>query len=101
MFGLSKASEASSTTYSTIDYAIYITGTSIQVYEDSANKGRPSMLSVENVPDPPQALLVLVVVMVLPSSVILTAALLPLSLLGVKSPPVVDLPMAIHNLPRL
>jgi hypothetical protein len=38
MVGLSRTSDASSTTYSTIDYAIYITGSSIQVYENASNK---------------------------------------------------------------
>jgi hypothetical protein len=38
MVGLSRTADASSTTYSTIDYAIYVTGTAIQVYENSSNK---------------------------------------------------------------
>jgi hypothetical protein len=49
----------------------------------------PFILSVEKVPLPPHALLVLIVVRVLPLSVRFTNALLSLSLLGVNSPPVV------------
>jgi hypothetical protein len=48
----------------------------------------PLILSVEKVPLPPHALLVLIVVRVLPLSVRFTNALLSLSLLGVNSPPI-------------
>jgi hypothetical protein len=46
MFGLSRASDAGSTTYSTIDYAIYITGSSVQIYENASMKGGYPLLEV-------------------------------------------------------
>jgi hypothetical protein len=39
MVGLSRASDAGSTTYATIDYAIYINAGDIRVYENSSPKG--------------------------------------------------------------
>jgi hypothetical protein len=39
MVGLSRASDAGSTTYSTIDYAIYINTDDIRVYENSSREG--------------------------------------------------------------
>jgi exonuclease I len=40
MVGLSRASDAGSTTYATIDYAIYINAGDIRVYENSSPKGQ-------------------------------------------------------------
>jgi hypothetical protein len=95
MFGLSVAAKAPSTTYNSIDFAIYIDVATLQIYENGGCTRlkliypSPFILSVEKVPLPPQASFVLIVVRVLPLSVIFTNALLSLSLLGVNSPPVV------------
>jgi hypothetical protein len=115
--GLSSKS-APSTTYGSIDFAIYLSIGVVQIYENGGFKGSytsslidggiykvqrtgntitylvndvvslkliypsPFILSVEKVPLPPHALLVLIVVRVLPLSVRFTNALLSLSLLG-------------------
>jgi hypothetical protein len=90
MFGLSRAADAPSTTYGSIDFAIYIDIVTLQGASAALDNPNinllfvstrlkltypsPFILSVEKVPLPPQALLVLIVVRVLPLSVRFTNA---------------------------